>query len=311
MRINYDFNDLEAFLAVKETGSFHLAADQLNLSQSAITRRIKKLEEALDSQLFERTTRAVKPTLAAKRLQARAEAMLDGAKETTFAMRDESATYDYQKTAIVTVGVIPSVAAALLPEALRSFRNAGHTARVRLLDGNANEVAEAVASGEADFGIASLPLLEPSTTFEVLFDDQIVLAMPPFHSLVAREVVAWADLSDEDLIVPVRGTGNRLLIDEAMAQSGKPVGWTYEVGRSTTALEMVSAGVGVAVLPKSSAAYSVAGSVAMRPMSEPSIARPIGLLTKTGQGETRIAAAFKRSILETTEQISAQAVERE
>mgnify|MGYP001813232112 CR=1 FL=1 len=47
MRINYDFGDLEAFLAVKETGSFHGAAERLNLSQSAITRRIQKLEEAL------------------------------------------------------------------------------------------------------------------------------------------------------------------------------------------------------------------------------------------------------------------------
>ena len=208
MRINYDFSDLEAFLAVKETGSFHLAADKLNLSQSAVTRRIKKLEEALDSQLFERTTRAVKPTLAAKRLQARAEAMLDGARETTHAMRDQSATFGYQKSAIVTVGLIPSIAAALLPEALRRFRAAGHTARVRLRDGNANEVAEAVAGGEADFGISSIPMLEPSTTFEVLFDDRIALAMPPSHPLAARDAVAWCDLADEDLIVPVRGTGN-------------------------------------------------------------------------------------------------------
>ncbi|WP_029064993.1 LysR family transcriptional regulator, partial [Labrenzia sp. DG1229] len=85
MRINFDFNDLEAFLAVMETGSFHLAAERLNLSQSAITRRVQKLEDVLGSSLFERTTRAVRPTLAAKRLQARAEVMLEGARETTLA----------------------------------------------------------------------------------------------------------------------------------------------------------------------------------------------------------------------------------
>ncbi|MDB9810198.1 LysR family transcriptional regulator, partial [Planktomarina temperata] len=166
MRINYDFRDLEAFLAVKETGSFHLAAEKLSLSQSAITRRIKKLEIALDSILFERTTRAVKPTLAAKRLQARAEAILEGVNETTRAMRDESVAFDHQKNAIVTVAVLPSVAAVLLPSALRIFREAGQTARVRIIDGNANEVAEAVVSGEADFGVSSIPMLEPLTTFE-------------------------------------------------------------------------------------------------------------------------------------------------
>jgi len=306
MRINYDFSDLEAFLAVKETGSFHLAADKLNLSQSAVTRRIKKLEEALDTQLFERTTRAVKPTLAAKRLQARAEAMLDGAKETTFAMRDESATFGYQKSAIVTVGLIPSVAAALLPAALRRFRAAGQTARVRLLDGNANEVAEAVANGEADFGIASIPMLEPSTTFDVLFDDRIGLAMPPSHPFATKDAVAWSDLADQDLIVPVRGTGNRLLIDEALARSGRPIGWTYEVGRSTTALKMVSEGIGVAILPLSSASYAVVRSVIMRPMISPGIARPVGLLSKIGQLETKTVTALKLIILETTKQVAAQ-----
>ncbi len=305
MRINYDFSDLEAFLAVKETGSFHLAADKLNLSQSAITRRIKKLEEALDSQLFERTTRAVKPTLAAKRLQARAEAMLDGARETTHAMRDESATYGYQKNTIVTVGFISSVAATLLPAALHAFRTAGHTARVRLLDGNANEIAEAVAGGEVDFGISSIPMLEPSTSFQALFDDQIVLAMPPSNPLTGQDHIAWRDLIDEDLIVPVRGTGNRLLIDDAMAQSGRPVRWTYEVGRSTTALEMVRAGVGVAVLPQSTASYLVAKSLVLRPVINPSIARPIGILTRTGQRETKTVTAFKHAMVRAAEQSTA------
>lgn len=304
MRINYDFSDLEAFLTVKETGSFHLAADKLNMSQSAITRRIKKLEEALDSQLFERTTRAIKPTLAAKRLQARAEAILDGARETNHAMRDESTAYGYQKNDIVTVGLISSIAPTLLPAALREFRSAGHDARVRLLDGNANEVAEAVVGGEVDFGISSIPVLEPTTSFEILFDDQIMLAMQPSHRLTGQDEIAWRDLINEDLIVPSRGTGNRLLIDDAMAQSGRPIRWTYEVGRSTTSLEMVRAGVGVAVLPQSTASYTVAKSLVLRPMIDPNIARPIGILSRMGQRETKTVAAFKKAVIQSTQQIA-------
>jgi len=105
MRSNFDFDDLEAFLSVKDTGSFHHVAQRLNLSQSAETRRIKNLEPALDTVVFERTTRAVKPTLAAKRLQARAEAILDAAQETTRAMRDDSAGFAHQKTAILTIAI--------------------------------------------------------------------------------------------------------------------------------------------------------------------------------------------------------------
>lgn len=296
MRINFDFSDLEAFLAVKETGSFHLAADKLALSQSAITRRIQKLEDALDTQLFERTTRAVKPTLAAKRLQARAEAILDGAQETTRAMRDESAAFNHQKNAIVTVGILPSVAAAVLPQALRAFRAAGHSARVRILDGNANEISEAVVSGEADFGVCSIPMLEPSTTFEPLFDDRIVVAMAQGHRLEGARVLAWSDLAREDLIVPARGTGNRLLIDEAMARSRRPMTWRFEVGRSTTALELVRRGIGVALLPQSAAAYGIAQSIVMRPIEAPDIARPVGLLTRDGQRDGAMVTAFKVAI---------------
>ena len=219
MSINYDFIDLEAFLAVKETGSFHLASQKLNLSQSAITRRVRKLEDALGSVLFERTTRKVRPTLAAKRLQTRAEAILDNARETMRAMRDESAAFAHQQSRIVTLATIPTVVAGMLPEALRSFRAAGHSSRVRVMDFATNEVAEAVAAGEADFGICSIPALEPSTTFETLFEDRIVLALPAFHPLGKQDVVPWAALADEALVLPARRTGNRLLIDEAMARA--------------------------------------------------------------------------------------------
>lgn len=296
MRIYYDFGDLEAFLAVKETGSFHLAAEQLNLSQSAVTRRIQKLEAALDSVLFERTTRAVKPTLAAKRLQARAEAMLDGAQETTRAMRDESAALAHQKNEIVTIAILPSVLPALLPGALNRFRAAGHRARVRIFDLAANEVAEAVVSGEADFGICSIPMLEPSTTFEPLFDDSIVLALPADHRLSKVAVLRWADLEGEDLIVPMRGTGNRVLIDEAMARRRHPVHWRFEVGRSTTALELVSAGIGVALLPESSVASGIGNTVAVRSVDGADIARPVGILARSGQRDSRVVVAFKDAI---------------
>lgn len=296
MRINYDFSDLEAFLAVKETGSFHLAAERLNLSQSAITRRIQKLEIALDSVLFERTTREVKPTLAAKRLQARAEAILEDARETALAMRDESVAFKHQRNAVVTVAVIPTVVGLLLPKAIKMFRQEGYGARFRFLDHNANAVAEAVAKGEADFGICSIPELEPNTQFEPLFDDPIVLVFPTGHPFENRETITWNDLSDQDLIVPARGTGNRLLIDEAMARARLPLFWSYEVRRSSTALGLVEAGTGLALLPRSAVVAAPISSFGYAPVLNPSIVRPVGILGRTGHNATASEEAFKRII---------------
>lgn len=295
MRINFNFGDLEVFLAVKETGSFHLAAERLNLSQPAVSRRIRKLEVALDSPLFERTTRAVKPTLAAKRLQARAEAILQDAQETAQAMRDDSVAYAHQRNAVVTVAAIPTVIAGLFPAALCSFRAAGQNARLRVLDYAANEVAEAVAQGEADFGLCSIPALEPGTEFEPLFDDPLVAAMAPGHGLAARGRLNWAELEAEPLILPGRGTGNRLLIDEALARAGLPLAWTYEVQRTATALVLAAGGCGVALLPRS-ALEGAEGGAAFCALADPEVMRPVGLLRRSGQSETAAAAALMQAL---------------
>ncbi|SPJ30688.1 LysR family transcriptional regulator [Falsiruegeria mediterranea] len=293
MLINFDFGDLQAFLAVKETGSFHAAAERLNLSQPAVTRRVRKLEEALGSTLFERTTRAVKPTLAAKRLQARAEAILEDAQDTARAMRDDSVAFAHQRSLIVTVATIPTVVSRVITPAVAAFRAAGHVARIRILDADANEVTEAVSGGDADFGLCSIPALERTTMFEPLFDDRIVLVAPPSHDLAGKAGILASDLSDVSLILPARGTGNRLLIDEAMARARVHPVWTYEVGRTATALDMVADGQGVALVPLSSIGRA---QVVVCTLDLPDIQRPIGLLTRTGQADTTAAAALKQAI---------------
>lgn len=301
MRIKYDFGDLEAFLAVKETGSFHLAALALNLSQSAITRRIQKLEAELDSVLFERTTRAVKPTLAAKRLQPRAEAILNDAQEMTMAIIDESVSMAHQRNALVTVAIIPSIVVSVMPSAISRYRAQGYAARIRLLEFAANEVAEAVGQGEADFGLCSMPALEPNTQFEQLFDDQIGLALPSKSKLAqasnnAEQGIAWSVLEKETLIMPARGTGNRSFIDEASAKQGLRLQWSFEVQRSATALDLVAGGCGIALLPRSAVEPNRHKGVVYRSLEEPQISRPVGLLTRSGRPLTVAAGELMGAI---------------
>lgn len=298
MSINYDFGDLEAFLAVKDTGSFHKAGAKLNLSQSAITRRIRKLEDALDSQLFVRTTRSVKPTLAAKRLQARAEALLEDARETSEAMRDESVAFAYQRNALVTVAVIPTVIERILLPALQKLRDDGYSARVRILDVAANEVADAVAEGEADFGISSIPSLEATTQFEPLFEEQIVVALPQDHPLTDSHEIGWNDLREFSLILPSRGTGNRVLIDEALARARQKITWNFEALRTATSLEMVKNGLGAALIPESA---MVGAEVVGIPLKDASLKRSIGILRRTNHVETSNVKALMKAVTQITE----------
>lgn len=298
MRINIDFMDFETFLIVKETGSFHQAAERLGLSQSAVTRRIQKLEAQLDTPLFERSTRAVKPTLAAKRLQARAEAIVADVKETTMAMRDESMVFSHQRNAVVTVALVPTLISQYLPTAIQQMRAEGHGARVRVLDMSANEVGEAVAEGEADFGVCSLPAMEGNAHFEPLFDDPMVAVVSIEHHLAQSDHVTWQQLLGEELILPARGTGNRLIIDEAIASRRLSLSWTYELSRTSSALAMVAGGVGVAIVPRT-AALGHRGIVSLE-LIRPSIARPIGILTRLGQHNSDGAESLKQALQQLT-----------
>jgi DNA-binding transcriptional LysR family regulator len=283
MRIKFDFLDLEVFLAVSDAGTFNAAAENLGLSQSSVTRRIQKLEEALDVSLFVRTTRAVKPTLAGKRLRLRAEAILSETIEATRALHDESMTYAYQRARTVTIAALPTTIAGVVAPAIEAFRNMHSDTRFRILDLAANEVAEAVAHGEADFGICSVPAYEPATEFERLFVDEMVIAMPEAHLLASADVLSWQDLSLEPIILPARGTGNRMLIDDALASVGVPLVWVLEVNRTSTALDLVSRGVALAPVPRSAADQFAGTSVSAVPIISPKVSRTIGLLTRAGQ----------------------------
>jgi DNA-binding transcriptional LysR family regulator len=298
MRIKFDFTDLEAFVAVYDTGSFHLASDILGLSQSSVSRRIHKLEKALDTQLFFRTTRDVAPTLEGKRLKVRAEAILGETRETARSLRDESTAFEYQRARTLTIAIIPTVMSKLVAPAIRVARERHPDIRFRILDLSANEVAEAVAQGEADLGVCSVPAHQPGTTFQKLLNDQMVLAVPKGHRFASTALIKWSDLSGEHLILPVRGTGNRMLIDDALARAGLPLVWFAEVGRSSTALDLVYNHVGIAPLPSSAIDFEHNPHIAKCQIASPTLSRPIGLLTKAGRPQEGLAQVFSKLLSE-------------
>ncbi|MCO6390104.1 LysR family transcriptional regulator [Aliihoeflea aestuarii] len=298
MRINFDFADLEAFLVLIETRSFIAAARHLGTSQSALTRRIRKLEKSIDTELFERTTRSVRPTLAAKRLRARAQAMVGDARETMREMRDDTALFAFQNRTIVTIAAVPSAIARIVMPALGLFSTSSGGSRVRILDLLANDVVEAVGNGTADFGISSLPILEEQVVFEPLVEDRVVLAMPRGHPLAREESVKWDALSSHRLILPVQGSGNRALIDQALARSQSTPFWTYEVPRTSTALELVRAGLGIAPVPLCAIPMNEDLDLVKCELTNPDISRTIGLVTIKGATLTAAAKLLRDIIVD-------------
>lgn len=292
MRINFDFGDLEAFVAVCETGSFQRAADELALSQSALSRRIQKLEEALGVVLLERTTRSVRLTLAAKGFRTRAEALLAEAREALQAVGDDSAFLASRRNAVVTVAAVPTAIHNILPSVIRMFEQRGHAARIRIADLSANDVADAVSQGDADFGINFLGGQDPGLEFHVLMDDQFVLVVPREDPLARRRKIRWSDVDPNRFIAVWKGSGNRMLVDTALASARLSLDWTYEVRHLSAALGLVEAGIGITALPASAGPPKDHPLLKAVPLVEPEVSRTIGTVRRSGHRLSTAAEQF-------------------
>ncbi|CAN1559592.1 LysR Transcriptional regulator [Rhabdaerophilaceae bacterium] len=292
MRINCELLDLRAFLAVLETGSFHKAADQLNLSQPALSRRIKQLEAVLGSPLLERTTRRVAPTAVGRDLQPLLIRLLDELEASVLSM---SATGKLQHGQ-VTIACVPTAAFYFLPRVIQQFHSLHPNIRIRILDLSASEGLRSVAAGESEFGISMLGSAEPDLTFTPLMEDPFVLACHREHSLADLAEVHWRDLADHLLIGVSRNSGNRTILDNALANSGVQLNWFYEVNHLSTSLGLVETGVGISVLPRLATPQDGHPTIVTIPIVNPMVSRTIGIVERRN-GRLSPAAVRFRAIL--------------
>ena len=142
MPVNFDLNDLYAFRALVEYGNFRVAAESICLSQSALSRRIEKLEAALGNRLFDRTTRRVALTLYGQNFAERSAQLLDSV-ESMLADVDKASE---ERTGLIAVAAVPSAACYFMPDVIRRFQSRYPRVRIKLIDSSAGNVIDAVAT---------------------------------------------------------------------------------------------------------------------------------------------------------------------
>ena len=245
MAINFDLNDLLAFRAVAELNNFRRAAEAVHISQPAFSRRIDKLEQALGVRLLERTTRRVNLTAVGRDFARKVALLLDDLDGTLLGLRGIAPA----RLQEVTVACVPSTVYYYLSRVIGRYRERFPKIRVRVLDAGANQVLAAVAQGDADFGLNFIGSQEPDIDFHRLAEDRFVAACRRDHALAKKRRVSWSDLGAHDFIAVAKSSGNRLLIDQALAGvAGRPTA-VYEAEHVTTMLGLVEAGLGVAAVP--------------------------------------------------------------
>ncbi len=276
LTMNCELLDLRALVTVSEGRSFNRAAQQLNLSQPALSRRIQKLEQAVGTLLIERSTRSVRLTPAGQQVVPLIRRVLDEIDGSLVGLMAQGE----RQAGRITLASVPSATVRFLPQVLQRFAEDYRNTRVRILDRSAAECAEAVRTGEAEFGL-SLPVAADSDlSYTPLHDDPYGLICRKDDPLATMPDVTWADLLGKRLVTIHRASGNRTTLEAGLAAAGITLTWFYEVTRLTSALALVDAGLGPSVLPRLACEGPEARDLVWRPLGEPVIARTIGLLKR-------------------------------
>jgi DNA-binding transcriptional LysR family regulator len=294
MAMNAELLDLKAFVSVAELGSFVRTAQALNLSQPALSRRIRKLEDALGAPLLERSPRHVALTMVGRDFLPKVRHFIDELENATLSIRDLGRS----GTGLITIAAVPTAVFYFLPAAIARFSADHPRIRIRILDVGANQGLDAVQRGEADFGINFLGATHADIDFTRLAEDPFVLACRKDHPLARRKQVAWHELADQRVITVGRTSGNRALIDNALAQRGTQLNWAYEVTHLSGSLGLVEAGLGVAILPKLATPAGDHPVIRTVALVDPEVTRTIGVIRRHGSSLSPAAGRFLALLLD-------------
>ncbi|MDZ3991946.1 LysR family transcriptional regulator [Pseudomonas sp. Teo4] len=300
MAINFDLNDLQAFRALVDHGSFRKAAETVRISQPALSRRIEKLEDALGVRLFERTTRKVSLTQAGRGFMPSVERLLDDLDSALLGISEVASN----RLGHVTIACVPSAAYYFMPRVVAHYHQQFPRIKVKVLDASAHDVLSAVVDGEADFGLSFMGTLEADVEFEPLVQETYVLACRRDHPLAGRASVTWEEFYQQDYISLGRTSGNRFLLDQALSGIVPQRQSICETRHVTTMIGLVEAGLGIAAVPLMAMPATDHPILTRVALIEPQVMRSVGLIKRRGRTLTPAALALERLVVEMKAQVS-------
>jgi LysR family transcriptional regulator, hydrogen peroxide-inducible genes activator len=283
-----ELHQLRYFCAIADTGSFSRAAQQSHVSQPSLSQQIRKLEDELGTRLFDRLGRTVRLTELGRAFLPRARTVL----------RDlETARSDVveRKNSIagtVCVGVIPTVGPYFLPPVLAAFSRKCPQARVTVIEEITPLLLERIRSGSMDLAIVALPL--PGRTHEFrsfrLVHEKLYAVLPKHHSLAKRSSLSLEELQDDPFLLLRDGHCFRESAVAACKRARLQPRIVFESGQFSSILSMVSAGLGVSIIP--AMALEKRSGCRFVPLGDERAARTIGAVTLSGRSLSRAHDAF-------------------
>ncbi|ADZ89735.1 LysR family transcriptional regulator [Marinomonas mediterranea] len=286
---------MKVFLAVAESMSFASAANQLSLSQPALSLSIKSLEESLGGKLFERTTRTIALTPEGNALVPIAKRLLNDWQNSEEEIRQRFAL---QKGKI-SIAAMPSFAASLLPKAIKNYHDSFPNIQVAIDDVLSDTVVEMVSASQVELGIAFEPYQTKGLHFFPLFEDRFIAILPNNHALNAHASLTWEALLKYDFITLQRPSSVRAMIENALKEVNIDFTVAFDAHQLATVGRMVSEGLGVAVVPALCRQQAEEQGVVCKQISGPIVSRHVGVVCKS-RSSLSVAATAMLDVLRKT-----------
>ena len=291
--MNITLRQLRAFVAVARTGSFTLAAESLYVTQSALSGLIKELEQSLGLKVIDRSTRRLRLSDVGRDLYP----LLDKILHDLDGVLAEVVERKALKTGMVRIATPQLMASTLLPEVIAAYGAEHPEIRIKVVDCVVESVMSRVFSGEVDFGIG--PERDPNSdiTATTLFEGPFMAVFPADHPLAALPQVRWADLMAYPFISLQGQFIERLSLELRAAVRDISLAPTNEVAFMSTALAMVSAGLGVTACIPYAASLVRLYRLSMCPLVEPVVHRRFFVFTREGRSLTPAAESFRSFLI--------------
>ncbi|MBL8701259.1 MAG: LysR family transcriptional regulator [Alphaproteobacteria bacterium] len=281
---------LRAFECVARLGSFTRAAEELKISQPALTMTVRQLEGHVGTSLFDRTTRRVSLTPQGQDLVPVARRLLG---DFDLAIEDARSLAKRRSGRIGIASVI-SVSVKVLPGVIRRFCAAHPYTSVHLYDGNSSDVRGRVRRDEVDLGFCSMDSNDPDLDFKPLFRDQIGLLARVDHQLLRmRRQLTWADLDGHDFLGLAQGTATRPILESVVNLPASVRSPNYEVSNQSTLEAMIEEGMGVTIVPALMGSRGANAPLRFRPLGDPVMWRTIHVVTRKGRKLSSAASALE------------------
>lgn len=289
-----ELDQLKTFLAVAESGTFSRAAIRLSSTQPVLSRKIRLLEDELNTELFHRTGRGVVLTESGKLLEQYARGLLDTAAGAKAAIQALGASPVGQ----VTIGMPSSLATVLAIDLAREFRRAFPQVSLKIMEGFSGHVLEWLATARLDVAVLyETPSLKGNSlqVDPLLNDELFLIGSPKDPANVGNGPVRAARMADIPMVLPSRPHGVRVLVEEAMSHAGRKPNVQLEIDAMHSMLALAEAGLGYTVLSYASVRELVlAKRLRIWRIVDPAIKRSLVITTTTQRPSTKPVRALTR-----------------